>query len=137
MAKATATCTCKTCGRAFDVTRDVFNARERESAIAYMHEHYTECPECHKARMAVKSADKAHDNGWAQLTGSDKQIAWAMEIREKMIDSVLHYVRPDAMDTAKAIITEITAKHADARWWIDHRDDNRALMQEMADAANK
>lgn len=136
MAMAKAICTCKTCGKKFEVSREVFKASERDNTIAYMQEHYTECTECYKARMRAKVNETATYNGWAPLTGSDKQIDWATSIRDKMIAYAMGKVKPEAADFAKAIIIKITAKHTDARWWIDHRDDNRALLQEMADAAN-
>lgn len=103
-----------------------------------------ECPACrkHKAEQA------AQQSGLPALTGSDKQIAWASDIRSKMIEAlnisadkartILARIANDeaaTTDPAKveaakvecednlASITAILAI-TDARWWIDHRDEH-------------
>lgn len=136
MAKATANCTCKVCGKVFTVTRDVFKASQRESTIAYMVEHYTECPECYKARMAAKQAQEDAASGWAKLTGSEKQIAWATDIRKDMIDNqIMIRVAPQYIEQARRAVIALTERHTDARWWIDHRDDWRGVVTEFAAVA--
>ena len=127
--KLNATCTCATCGKTFVKTWDIKKSSERDSTIAYMQDRYTECADCYGARIKAESVAKSEAAGYAPMTGSEKQIAWAIKIREEKIERVLKHTRPEYADKVKAIIVEITADHSDARWWIDTRDDrNKALM---------
>lgn len=128
--KANATCTCATCGKTFVKTWDIRKSSERESTIAYMVARYTECSSCYAERIEAERAARADALGLAAITiGSEKQIAWAMKIRDEKIEKVIKRVRPKYADQAKAIIAAITAEHNDARWWIDTRDDdNKALL---------
>ena len=64
-----------------------------------------DCPACRKA-----AADKAAlDAGLPLLTGSEKQVAWAGEIRERAL-------RLLPAERAAAIRSE-----ASATWWINNR----------------
>ena len=65
-----------------------------------------DCPACRRA-----AADKAAtDQGLPQLTGSDKQIAWATDIRAR----ALRLLPADRSDKLRP--------ETSARWWIDHRN---------------
>lgn len=64
----------------------------------------------------------------ATLTGSEKQIAWAMSIRRNVLDILTTEVeRCKRMDDYSEIRERLGATVAkleqktDARWWIDHR----------------
>ena len=51
MAKARATCTCKTCGATFERTADKRNRAECDSWEQWAVENITECPSCYGRRM--------------------------------------------------------------------------------------
>lgn len=51
MAKAIATCTCKTCGATFDKTTERRNRSECDSWEHWAVENFTECPSCYGRRM--------------------------------------------------------------------------------------
>ena len=56
------------------------------------------------------------------LTGTDKQIEWAMTLRPQVlagVEAALTKAKAPAA-TAAAIVAEI-ATHNEAAWWIDHR----------------
>jgi len=64
-----------------------------------------ECPACLKAKAVIL----ADELGLPLLVGSDKQIAWASAIRERVL---------------RLLPTEDAAKYrpeVSAKWWIDHR----------------
>ena len=51
MAKATAECTCKTCGKVYTATKICRNRRDADEWEQWATEHYDECSECYKARQ--------------------------------------------------------------------------------------
>lgn len=65
-----------------------------------------DCPAC----AAHKAAEQAQASGLPALTGSDKQIAWAADIRERAL-------RLLAPERAQQLRPETSAK-----WWIDNRN---------------
>ena len=84
------------------------------------------CPECqHKAASAIaKQTSITYE--LPELTGSEKQIAWAEVIRSKAFQA-LHCLMPYAdSDKSKEWMdgwrSQMTAK-TEAAWWIDHRHD--------------
>lgn len=137
MATATATCTCKTCGKVFHPSFNIHKSSEREAAVEYMQERYTECPECYSVRKRGGVAANALVNGWAQLTGSEKQIAWAAQIRETAIKSIMARVKPEAAEMAAKVAVALTERHTTAGWWIDHRDDTREIIAEFTAIAKE
>ena len=77
------------------------DGRERQLAAIERQD----CPACRKA-----AADKAAaEAGLPLLTGSEKQVAWAAEIRERALRLV-------PAERAAVIRSEQSAK-----WWIDNR----------------
>ena len=78
---------------------------DRRAKLAALESH--PCPAC-RAKAALEQAQLA---GLPELTGSDKQIAWASDIRSK----AQKYLSAESF----ARISGETA----AKFWIDHRDD--------------
>lgn len=64
------------------------------------------CPECRRAAADKQSTEA----GLPMLVGSDKQIAWAAEIRERALRLI-------PADRAARVVHETSA-----RWWIDNRN---------------
>lgn len=138
MATAVCTCTCATCGKAFEVRVNGMNRRDADSRAEWASIHYDECKECRAARMArqreeenAKAARDAEAAGLPDLTGSEKQAAWATTIRQKFLDSVqsdIAYFRAQgqseeaALDHAQSFAAWLAATKTKAAWWIDNRD---------------
>ena len=85
-----------------------------------------ECEECKRAKANAAAAAAKDARGLADLTGSEKQIAWANTIREKAYKA-LDFLAPYATnDKTKQIMDRWKAKmdvQTTAKWWIDNRYD--------------
>ena len=104
-------------------------AAERDRKTEWM-SRACKCSACKAADRDAenaKAAEAAADAGRPALVGSEKQIAWANTIREKMIAELLKY-RTDVtgVDDAKgkfdAAMVKFLATNTKAGWWIDNRD---------------
>lgn len=85
-------------------------------------------------RLESKPCRKcAHANDGEELTGSDKQISWAQDIRHEMsneLDTLHAWATKNAkcdehrkqFDDNFAVARENMAKITEARWFIDNRD---------------
>lgn len=144
MAKATANCTCKECGKRFEKVKILRNCKEAESWQKWAEAHIDICPECDErnaiAATEAKIAQLRDMYGAQPMIGSAKQIAWAEQIQLKVVT----YVKKN-IDAALAIsqreldlgkITEDVHKErvetndgyirylyteTNASWWIDRR----------------
>lgn len=67
MAKARATCTCKTCGNTFEKTAEKRNRTECDNWERWAEEHFDECPSCYGRRM--REAEK-NTPVYAELTAT-------------------------------------------------------------------
>jgi len=105
---------------------------ERDRKIAWLEAHV--CSECYKVEKMEKAAQTNSDANMAELEGSPKQIAWAEDIRNKILPAIaemqkkidegkgtseLYIKQRDAMQAA---INEVRGQSS-AKWWIDHRDE--------------
>ena len=95
------------------------------------------CPECLQAK---KEKDKeaaykaqlarAEAMGLPELTGTPKQVIWAVDIRDKFLDKIdknLNYYAGDDDRSRRACRTiqalaDSCCRHDSARWWIDNRE---------------
>lgn len=86
MAKWTATCTCKHCGKEFERTGYEQNRRLADSKAEWVAEHSDECPECYKARRKAERENEAREAignfQLPELEGTEKQIAYATDLRD-------------------------------------------------------
>lgn len=82
------------------------------------------------------------------LTGTDKQVSWASDIRARVVDALDALRRQIAQSAANkpgqdhlaaavnATIDEHLAQHAEAKWWIDNQHTAYTLIKKAAaDAA--
>ena len=93
MAKATANCTCATCGAKYTVTNTLRNGREADSWKEWAESHMCECTDCFRARrnagLAADAAPLIEKHRLPEITGvSEKQIAYAAQLRNAYL---LHY----------------------------------------------
>ncbi len=110
-----------TCGH--QVTVQLFGKYdERERRIQYLET--LECEECRKAKANAAAEAAKELRGLAELTGSEKQVAWANTIREgayKALDCLAPFATNDKV---KEVIADWKAKmdaQTEAKWWIDNR----------------
>ena len=66
------------------------------------------CWDCQKTQQKQDAENAAEKNGYPELIGSEKQIAWAMTIRAKYLQK--HGDIPPLLEKTSA------------KWWIDNRD---------------
>lgn len=114
---------------------------DRERKIAWLEKNGI-CEECKKAEREAAdraAAESAKENGWAELKGSEKQIAWAESIRaEKMAEMEKMPAANDQTNAIKEKIMETMAGINESRWWIDSRNDAAAaLVKKVWGIANK
>lgn len=134
MAMASVKLICKACGNEFEWRKKCYNRRDAESSEAWARDNITLCPECAaQARREAEAAELAEavkglsvelpDN----LTGSEKQIAWAKDIRAKYALMIQRVYIDKAYDDLRVYIIRvldvIIAENPSAKWWIDHRDE--------------
>lgn len=138
MAKATVKVICKECGKEFEVTANKYNRREADEWEAWAIEHITTCPECKKAAAQAKAKSRAAEiigkltaaSGMelVALAGSEKQVAWAEDLRAT---SIIAYINEygladgEIADNA-AILMQVVNAETSAKWWIDNRGRNAA-----------
>ena len=110
-----------TCGH--QVTIQLFGAyKDRERRIAYLET--CECDECRKAKANAAAAAAKEERGLSDLTGSEKQVAWANTIREKAYKALDGLEPFNTNDKTKALFSSWRAKldsQTEAKWWIDNR----------------
>lgn len=153
MAKATIECTCPECGAKHTWSVICHNRREADNWEQY-HADDTDrlCPACYAKQQAAKraeereaenkaAAEKAGALGLPELSGTEKQVAWATTIRQQAIDSALMEsagrTSAGMTDKGRAFVAGVIAKmSAEAKWWIDHRDDAAHLVREEIECAN-
>ena len=143
MAKARVFCTCKTCGKEFEVTAVKRNFREAEAWKQWAAENYTECPECYRKRRAEEAAQlasKAAEDGLVPLEGTEKQKVWAEQIRaaklaqmrEAIEDLQAQLESSDSDPRSKVLMQQdlqifplildyIAKNMSSSSWWIDRQ----------------
>lgn len=130
------------CGH--DSTVELFGpGKERERKLEW-YQNVALCPECYKAQ---KQAEVARANeGLVALTGSDKQVAWAMEIRGKYLADLIERLEQTAkarfatvdadrlqvaLEAAKANARTLVNKVTEAKWWIDNQYGVDAALKQL------
>jgi len=126
MAQARIEIICTECGCKFTHRKSCYNRDDATRYEEWARDHITTCPECYSKAMRAKErakldaqtaeANKAIEGmEFPALTGTDKQIAWASDIRAR------------AAATCKAAggnakFWELFNSRTEAKWWIDNRD---------------
>lgn len=146
MAKAVAVCRCKYCGSEFEYITYKTSAKDARAFEEWASGHFDECPDCREKRIAEKreemtrvAIEAAKSKAWPDLTGSEKQIAWASRIRETEIGDLMEKVEKykekygDKYDYDLAVdAINSVLSHTQAGWWIDNRDDIISIAQKTA-----
>lgn len=152
MAMAEVTLVCSTCGKTFTHRQKRYNRADADQYEDWARAHIDTCPDCFRAQQQQKEAERvaARSQQLPQLQGSEKQVAWANSIRNKMISenqvakgiidgefenpdgSVLTFRQaqeiwsvgefsPENKKTVDTVIKLFT--ETQAKWFIDHRFD--------------
>lgn len=132
MAMANVKLICKACGNEFTWSKKCYSRRDADSSEAWARDNITLCPECAaKARREAEAAKQAEAvKGLSvelpeNLTGSEKQIAWAKDIREKYALMIQREYINEACDDLRVyyvkVLDVIIAENTSAKWWIDNR----------------
>lgn len=77
---------------------------------------------------SAKATEKAEEAGLPKLKGSEKQVAWAVVIRDKALERITKYF-PELADTREFNMLKDVDE---AKFWIDHRLDRaEALLKKV------
>jgi len=101
MAKASVNLTCTECGTEYTITKTCYNRTDANNWENYMEGKDGLCTECwkqeqqqkreeEKIKLAEKVNTKLSEAGvvFPELIGSEKQIAWASDIRNKTVEKL-------------------------------------------------
>jgi hypothetical protein len=90
------------------------------------------CSACAKADRAAACEAVEVEHDLPALTGSDKQVAWARQIRAEKLAAIMAFIaanrekapeaRREEYDTQAAPTVQAILAKGEARWWIDRRD---------------
>ena len=103
--------------------------KERDRRIEWYKENVI-CPACRAARQKEEAAQQKKadsEAGLPNLSGSPKQIQWAVMLRkaymDKLEDAFMRRQTEESPDVIRIVSREIVlGKQTEAKWWIDHRD---------------
>ena len=98
------------------------------------------CPACYRAERLAQDEALLTDMPLPALTGTDKQVAWARQIRAEVLLVLIAYAdNPRYVpehDTILAATRRLADAQTTARWWIDHMSDlPRDLVRPYWDSA--
>lgn len=96
---------------------------EREYRIKQLEtEHCTKCREAERAERSAKEAAEFT----TKLHGSEKQVAWALDIRSNAMQTIKKACKPEMLPEVTKAVESIDS----AAWWIDNRYDTlRAVLK--------
>ena len=128
MARVKIELVCKCCGEKF--THIQFCSK-REAAYSYEEwakKNITVCSECYSENKKAEEKAKQEEEkakqeetqknlNLAELSGTEKQIAWAADIRRKAIAIVMNRVTLN-----EKFINAVNVK-TEAKWWIENRNE--------------
>lgn len=126
-----AKCTCATCGATFTRIEYCYNREAANSYEEWAVENCIECNDCYRERMMreredanAKVAAESAKMELPELTGSEKQIAWANKLRLEWIDTVSARLKPGSKNYERdsAFIPYVLARATEAKTWIDCRE---------------
>lgn len=136
------------CGHTEDRDLSDKPAGERARSARWYGEHLV-CSRCFKKQQGTDSGDRAareakelaeateaaeRDGLPPALIGTEKQAAWALQVRHRMIrNAYAELVEAGTLDDAdfQADVLEPAARIDRARWWIDNRDQPATDLPEL------
>lgn len=102
---------------------------ERNRKIEWYKENVI-CPNCRAATQKEEAEQQKKadaESGLPALSGSPKQIQWAVMLRkaymDKLEDAFVRRQTEESPDVIRTVSRQIIlGKQTEAKWWIDHRD---------------
>jgi hypothetical protein len=78
----------------------------------------------------AKAAEAAQEAGMPELKGSEKQVAWAITLRQKALGAIAPYIsKAQGEDKIKVEkIIDFLKTQTDSKFWIDNRGGNFAAI---------
>ena len=142
MAKGTAVCTCCECGKSFTASKILASRDQANNWEEWAKSNIIQCDDCRekereeeKAAANAKAAESAKEFELPELTGSDKQVAWANTIRVAYFNSyskivakyseLLSSERQQCEVEFKSFLEvaeHLFATKTSASFWIENRD---------------
>lgn len=101
------------------------------------------CPACYRAQRQAELQQEIETirGDYAELHGSEKQIAWASEIRLEFVKDLDGLVKKNTpvqdQDIIRRILRTIVNSHPESKWWIDNRYNLRSAINHDYVAAVK
>ena len=92
---------------------------ERKSKLAWL-----AGQPCANCRQSAASA-AAENSNLPALSGSDKQVAWAVTIRQAAIDLMVSDLGANGFACPEDVAAAVAGLPAAASWWIDNRGINK------------
>lgn len=90
------------------------------------------CRACYLLQQRRAAQSEAESNGLPTLTGTEKQVDFALVIRAQFVRACTGLDAPDTFAIAvDYVIGHITHSQASAAWWIDRREKVKTPMQIM------
>lgn len=98
-----------------------------------------DCRDCQRERERKEAAEKAKEHGLPALEGTEKQVAWALVIRDAHITELEKeieiYQRGKITLKQEKIFTAFRAETS-AKWWIDNRLSFKSALGKVAKRLN-
>lgn len=121
MAIVTAICTCSVCNKTFDLRVKKPNRAGANSFEEWAVRNIAICRACEQAAAHKAACDRAVSMGLPPLSGSEKQIKWAVDIRDDFvvdIAKVTAAAKPSNADIIHRQCNLIMQTRTSAAWWI-------------------
>lgn len=142
MAKGTAACTCCECGKSFTASKILASRDQANNWEEWAKSNIIQCDDCRekereeeKAAANAKAAESAKGFDLPELTGSDKQVAWANTIRVKVFEQYSKVTESftkftpekqnqcaEEFEKLNAVANYLFNSKTSAAFWIDNRD---------------
>lgn len=98
------------------------------------------CTECYREAQRQVAQEQADKMQLPVLTGTEKQVAWALKLRGDVIDEIERLLRvgpEDGAAKARRALSKALQELTKASWWIDHRFEGRRALDPYFQAALK
>lgn len=109
---------CNECGTTYRVQM-YGKMKDREWKVENWKGYCQECKDKFSREQLEQAQKESEEMGLPELTGTEKQIAWATKIRAEMVANQEHLSAEESV-----VLDIIIQKRLSAGWWIDHRDNS-------------
>lgn len=95
------------------------------------------CFECYKKQQLLEAEKRAVEVGLPELRGTEKQVAWALVIRDGFLGwmkNVIHVLPPAAAEYAQNLAARALVSQDSAKFWIEEEE---KLRNAILDAAKR